>query len=207
MSKVTVTYNGHACFTLEAEGYRTVIDPYKEGMIPGVPGLELEAEAVFCSHGHGDHAYTQAVTLLPADRPAPYTVESIETPHDDQGGALRGMNLVRIFDFDGLKVAHLGDQGEVPAGEALEKLKGVDCLLIPVGGFYTIGPEEAAQTVKLLHPRVTIPMHYRTDGTGFDVLSHLSEFTDRFSNVNSCENTVTLTKDTPEQILVIHYKP
>ena len=34
--------------------------------------------------------------------------------------------------------------------------------MIPVGGFFTIDGSEAAVIVAQLHPRVIIPMHYRT---------------------------------------------
>lgn len=207
MKQVNITYNGHACFTLEAEGYRTVLDPYMDGMVDGLPSLHLEAEAVYGSHGHADHNYVQAVTLCTTDKKAPYTLESIETAHDDQGGKLRGMNWVRIFDFEGLKIAHLGDLGAVPEGALLEKLRGVDCLFVPVGGTYTIDPVQAKETIALVGPRVAVPMHYRTDNTGFDVLSHLNDFTGQYQEVNSCDNTFALTRQAEKQILVIHYKP
>lgn len=207
MDQVKITYHGHACFMLEAEGYRTVIDPYLHGMVDGLPNLSLEAEAVYCSHGHADHNFTDAVTLREANTEVPYILENLESCHDDQGGKLRGSNIVRIFRFGELSVAHLGDLGHVPEGELLEKLRGVDCLLIPVGGTYTIDPDAAAKTVSLIDPTVTIPMHYRTETTGFDVLNHLTDFTRRYDNVNSCDNTFLLTKETPKQILVIHYKP
>lgn len=207
MSQVTVRYHGHACFALECEGYRTVIDPYADGMVPGLPALSLEAEAVFCSHGHGDHAYTDAVTLTDSGKTAPYTVESLETDHDDKGGTLRGKNLIRVFSFGDVKVAHLGDLGHVPGEEILARLKGIDCMLIPVGGFYTIGPDVAAEIVRMTQSRVTVPMHYRTDSTGFDVLAHLKDFTSRFEQVNTCVNSFTLTGEEPAQILVIDYKP
>lgn len=204
---VTITYNGHACFTLEANGYRAVIDPYMHGMVDGLPELALEAEAVYCSHGHADHNFTQAVNLVKTDAAAPYVLESIESVHDDQGGTLRGKNLVRIFHFGDLRIAHLGDQGCVPEGALLEALKGVDCLLIPVGGVYTIDPVQAKKAVELIAPKVTVPMHYRTDTAGFDVLAHLSDFTGQFGAVKTCDNAFVLTKDTPNQILVINYKP
>lgn len=192
---------------LEMDGYRTVIDPYKDGMVDGLPNLSLEAEAVFGSHGHADHNYFRAVTIRETNQAAPYTLESIESDHDDQGGSLRGKNLVRIFDFDGLKVAHLGDLGHLPEGDLLKKLQGVDCLLIPTGGTYTIDHVQAKQTVDLVQPKVVIPMHYRTDSAGFDVLTHLNDFTAQYQEVNSCENTYALTSKVEKQILVIHYKP
>ncbi|MCE5343391.1 MAG: MBL fold metallo-hydrolase, partial [Eubacteriales bacterium] len=37
-----------------------------------------------------------------------------------------------------------------------------DVLMTPVGGTYTTNAETAAENVRLLRPRVTIPMHYRT---------------------------------------------
>lgn len=207
MKQINITYYGHACFMLEMDGYRTVLDPYKDGMVEGLPNLSLEAEAVFGSHGHADHNYFQAVTICEKNQAVPYTLESIEAAHDDQGGKLRGKNLVRIFDFGGLRVAHLGDLGHLPEGDLLKKLQGVDCLLIPTGGTYTIDHVQAKQTVDLVQPKVVIPMHYRTDSAGFDVLTHLNDFTAQYQKFNSCENTFALTQKTENQILVIHYKP
>lgn len=203
--EVKITYLGHACFCLEAEGYRTVIDPYAWGMVPGLPDLHVQAEAVYCSHQHGDHNFVQAVELADAENPAPYTVTEYVTAHDDQDGALRGMNTVRIFDFDGLRVAHLGDIGAFPEEELADVLKGVDCMLIPVGGFYTIGTQTAYQIIRAARPRVAIPMHYRTDKTGFDVLSHIDDFAKLFGAVNCQDNTFVLTPDTEKQILVLNY--
>lgn len=114
---------------------------------------------------------------------------------------------MHIFDFEGLKVAHLGDLGHVPEGQLLESLKGVDCLLIPTGGTYTIDHVQAKKTLELVQPRVAVPMHYRTDSAGFDVLSHLTDFTGQYQEVHSCDNTFVLTEQTENQILVIHYKP
>lgn len=207
MMEVTINYHGHACFSLESGGFRTVLDPYADGMVPGLPGLQLEAEAVLCSHGHGDHAYTQAVTLKEATGDAPYALETYETDHDDRGGTLRGKNVIHLFRFGDLRVAHLGDLGHIPGEQILEKLKGIDCMLIPVGGFYTIDPDTAAKIVDLTQPKVTVPMHYRTDSTGFDVLAHLDTFTAKFEQVQTCVNTFTLTGEEEKQILVIDYKP
>ena len=207
MKEVTIRYHGHACFALECEGFRTVLDPYAEGMVPGLPALNLEAEAVLCSHGHGDHAYTQAVTLKSTHMQPPYVLEILDTFHDDKEGALRGKNRFHLFRFGGLSVAHLGDLGHIPCEEVLKKLRGIDCMLIPVGGFYTIDPDTAARLAELTQPKVTVPMHYRTDATGFDVLAHLNDFTNKFDQVFTCENSFTLTGEEPKQIIVLDYKP
>lgn len=207
MKEVTIRYHGHACFALECEGYRTVLDPYADGMVPGLPPLKLEAEAVLCSHGHGDHAYTQAVSLNPTDKQPPYALEVLDTFHDDKDGSLRGENKIHLFRFGNVTVAHLGDLGHVPGNAVLSKLKGVDCMLIPVGGFFTVDPDTAAKVVELTQPKVTVPMHYRTDTVGFPMLAHLNDFTKKFDQVYTCENSFTLTGEEPMQILVIDYKP
>ena len=183
--EVKLTYHGHACFALEYQGVRAVIDPYAWGMVPGHEDLHLQAEAVYCSHGHADHNFTQAVELKEAPS-LPWTVMEYETPHDDCGGAKRGMNTVRIFNFDGVRVAHLGDLGCFP-DEALEDaLEGVDCMLIPVGGYYTIGCQTAYQIIRSAKPKVAIPMHYRTDKTGFDEISHIDDFMKLWSGSDPC---------------------
>lgn len=88
-----LTWLGHACFLLEEQGYRIVIDPY-EG-VAGYPPLQVSAHAVFCSHGHFDHNAVNCVTLLPKTE-SPFSVREVQTFHDDQNGALRGENIIRI---------------------------------------------------------------------------------------------------------------
>ena len=200
--EVKLTYHGHACFTLEYEGAKAVIDPYAWGMVPGQPDLHLTANAVYCSHGHADHNFTQAVEIEEVPS-LPWTVEEFETPHDDCGGAKRGMNTVRIFHCGPTRVAHLGDLGCFP-DEALEKaLKNVDVMMIPVGGYYTIGTQTAYQIIRSLKPAVAIPMHYRTDRQGFDEISHIDDFIKLYPFVKTCEGTFELEEDTGRQILIM----
>ena len=199
--EVKLTYHGHACFTLEYRGVRAVIDPYAWGMVPGQSDLHLEAEAVYCSHTHADHNFTQAAERKEAPS-LPWIVSEYETPHDDCGGAKRGMNTVRIFDCGGIRVAHLGDIGCFPDERLAEALRGIDCMLIPVGGYYTIGCQTAAQIIRSANPTVAIPMHYRTDKTGFDEISHIDDFCKLWNRVHSCDSTFVLTKAAEQQILI-----
>ena len=54
---VTITWHGHACFLLEADGTRVVIDPFLTGNPKAVvTAKELPAlDAILLTHGHGDH--------------------------------------------------------------------------------------------------------------------------------------------------------
>ena len=92
---------------------------------------------MLCSHEHRDHNGKEAVTLRQGMN-SPFTVRTIDTWHDDQQGTLRGSNLIHILDDGQFTVAHLGDLGCELMQSQIEELEGLDALLIPVGGYYTI---------------------------------------------------------------------
>ena len=50
------------CFLLESGGFRALLDPYHQ--VRGLPDIEAEAHAVYCSHDHFDHGYTERVRLI-----------------------------------------------------------------------------------------------------------------------------------------------
>ena len=170
---MTVTWLGHACFLLEQDGYRIVTDPYTD--IPGYPALQVEAHAVYCSHGHFDHSYTDAVTLLP-ERESPFSVEEIASFHDGERGALRGENTIRVFAAGGVRVCHLGDLGHLPSGKQAEAVGKCDVLLVPVGGTFTVDAAGAKVVCGLLKPRVVVPMHYRHAPYGLEKVSGVEGF-------------------------------
>ena len=109
-------WHGHSCFTLESGQGTLVFDPYQEGSVPGLPALALEADLVLCSHGHRDHSAEESVRLT--GKVPTLTVERLETFHDSQQGALRGPNTIHIVTADGMRLAHLGDLGCMPAPAA-----------------------------------------------------------------------------------------
>jgi L-ascorbate metabolism protein UlaG (beta-lactamase superfamily) len=53
----TITFHGHACFALEHDGRRVVIDPFFTGNpLADVDAAELpKLDAILLTHGHGDH--------------------------------------------------------------------------------------------------------------------------------------------------------
>lgn len=171
-----LTWLGHSCFKVESEGYSIILDPYAEGSVPGYRPVQETADRVLCSHGHKDHGAVECVTLRQGGT-SPFTVETIETWHDDQQGALRGSDIIHILDDGQCRVAHLGDLGCELTAEQKDKLRGLTALLIPVGGYYTIDAGQASALADELSPTVVIPMHYRGAGFGYDVIGPLADFT------------------------------
>ena len=62
--------------------------------------------------------------------------------------------------MDGLTLVHLGDLGHTLSADEVDALDGVDILMIPVGGFYTIDPAAAVSVINEIEPSIVLPMHY-----------------------------------------------
>lgn len=203
---MTITYLGHSCFALESKEYRVILDPYQPDSVPGYRPLHEEADRVLCSHDHRDHNGADQVTLGRGGE-APFTVTTLSTWHDDVQGAKRGPDTIHILDDGQCRVAHLGDLGCELTGEQLDQLRGLDALMIPVGGFYTIDARQARDLADLLKPRVVIPMHYRGEGFGYDVIGPLSDFTAlRGDVVEYSGSQLELTPETRAQTAVLRPK-
>jgi L-ascorbate metabolism protein UlaG (beta-lactamase superfamily) len=175
-----ITWHGHACFRLFQRGASVVTDPYENSIGYELP--RLRADIVSLSHDHPGHRNAGPVRnkKLIITGPGEYEVRGvfitgIATFHDGKKGSARGRNTVYLYDFDGLKICHLGDLGHVPSQAQVEALDSVDVLLIPAGGVSTINAAQAAEVVSLMEPRLVIPMHYRMRSLAFK-LDPVSKF-------------------------------
>lgn len=139
------------------------------------PEAKIYVNKVLCSHEHGDHHAVELTALLP-EAPCPFTVRTVETFHDGQGGALRGRNTVHILSAGGVTVAHLGDLGHQLSAEQLEAIGPLDAVMIPVGGYFTIDAKEAKAVCGALKPKCVIPMHYRHWPYGLPVVGKVEDF-------------------------------
>ena len=167
-----IEYLGHACFRLDEQ---LVIDPYKDGSVPGLAELRTSAVKVICTHEHADHSGRECVELVPGE--CEFEIEEVPSFHDDQGGALRGPNTIFVITSKGgEKLVHLGDLGHFPNEEQLKKISDADYLLIPVGGYYTIDANMAVKICEAANPKCIIPMHYLTAESGYPELATVDEF-------------------------------
>lgn len=197
-------WHGHSCFSAVTDAGTAVFDPYSDNMIPGLAPLRLTADAVYCSHEHSDHNARDKVVL--SGREPGFSIETFPCFHDDKLGLIRGRNTIHILSAEGMRIAHLGDLGHRLRGETLASLRGVDALLIPVGGHYTIDAATARAVADDIGARVVIPMHYRLGDMGLPSIAELSAFTALCGDVITYDtNEFTLTADTPAQTAVLQY--
>lgn len=199
---MTITWYGHSCFKVASSEGSAVLDPYSEGSVPGLCLPPLEADIVLCSHSHADHYAPDAVKLT--GQYPELRVERLGSWHDDAKGEKRGANTITIIEMAGFRIAHLGDLGhELTAGQ-IRAIGSLDALMIPVGGYYTIDAAAAKRVADAIGATVTIPMHYRGEGFGSDVLAPVSDFAALCDNVEYADgNSITLARGGPKKTVVL----
>lgn len=201
---VIISWLGHACFKITGGGYSIVLDPYTDDYVPGFGAVRTTASEVLCSHGHRDHSSREAVTLEPFSGLSPWLVSTVDSYHDEQQGALRGANRIHILEYGGQRIVHMGDQGCLLTEEQLARIGRPDVLLLPIGGFYTIDAITAKTIADQLHARIIIPMHYRSERFGFDVVATLDDFADSYDMVVYYDSdSIEVGPDTEEQVAVL----
>jgi L-ascorbate metabolism protein UlaG (beta-lactamase superfamily) len=97
---LTITFHGHACFVLEADGRRVIIDPF----LTGNPAADIsvdrlpKVDAVLLSHGHSDHL---GDALPVAKRDGAVVVAPFELAKfcDDRGARAHAMHIGGGHDF------------------------------------------------------------------------------------------------------------
>jgi L-ascorbate metabolism protein UlaG (beta-lactamase superfamily) len=178
-----IKYLGHAAFVITSyRGVKIVTDPYTTSPDLTYGEIRTTADVVTVSHDHFDHCNVAAVGGNPQvmRRAGVFAARGIKfkgiiSYHDDEGGRLRGNNIIFCFEVDGVKVCHLGDLGHRLDDKQKAEIGSVDILLIPVGGYYTIDAGTATKVCDQLKPGVIIPMHYRTD-KGLPNIAGVEEF-------------------------------
>lgn len=160
-----IKYLGHASFLIKTKTAKIITDPYDSSI--GLKFPKISAEIVTISHQHSDHNRFDLVEgeKVVFDMPGEFErlgvkITGFSTYHDKNKGKDRGLNTIFKIEAENINLLHCGDLGEVPKEEFLEEIGEIDILMVPVGGFYTIGADEAVDLVKKIEPSIIIPMHY-----------------------------------------------
>ncbi len=166
-----INWYGHSCFRLKERKHATIVtDPYDEAI--GLSALKLKADVVTISHdakGHNNAAVISGCQHV-LSGPGEYEIgnvfiTAIVTPGDD--AARR--NILHVFDYNGLTIAHVGDIQKVPKQAQIEALEEVNVLLVPIGGGKSLNAAAAAELVSMLEPNIVVPMHYQLPGLSVEL--------------------------------------
>jgi len=145
------------------------------------------ADIVTVSHEHIDHNCVDAVagspTVFRGTNEKCTTVNTVDTIINDvrlftvpsfHNPGHNRVNAVFVFEFDGIRLAHLGDIGTTLTSEQVDAIGAVDILMVPLGGQFTVAAVQADSIVEQLQVKhIVIGMHFRTEA--FDALPYTAE--------------------------------
>lgn len=185
-----IRYLGHACFLLTDGEHRVLTDPYLTGNpLAAVAAEDVECSMVFVTHGHGDHFGDAAAIAQRTGATLFSTVELIGSALVPEGlrtgkgnlggwqkmpfGAVKLVSAIHgsgvpgglacgfVFDFHGKRIYHAGDTA-LTMDLGLLASERIDVALLPIGDYYTMGPEDALRAAEMIRPACVVPMHYNT---------------------------------------------
>jgi L-ascorbate metabolism protein UlaG (beta-lactamase superfamily) len=158
---VTITFHGHACFTLEADGRRVVIDPF----LTGNPAADIstdrlpKVDAVLLSHGHGDHL-GDAVPIAQRDRAPIVATYELAQFCEQRGAAVHAMHIggAHQFPFGRVKLVPAFHGGRVDGDETGRYTTNPCGLVVTLGGrtVYHCGDTALTLEMQLLAGQVDV---------------------------------------------------
>ncbi len=185
---VIIEYLGHSAFSLKTKDYNILIDPYlTNNPMASDDRQNLKATHICVTHGHYDHV-GDAVEIAQQNNSEVYSTHKVaeallkgtKVVTGDIGGVIKtefgyaklvsaihssgvcgGIACGFILDVEGVKIYHAGDTALTMDMQLLAQER-IDVALLPIGGISTMGPLDAVEAVKLIRPKMVIPMHYNT---------------------------------------------
>jgi L-ascorbate metabolism protein UlaG (beta-lactamase superfamily) len=191
-----------------------VTDPYDHKVV-GYQPLNLRGDIVSISHdapGHDNHSAVKSKPRV-IRGPGEFEIGGVFITAVQTNGRKRDKsekrNILCVFDYSGVTVAHLGDIRRVPSQSQVEALGTVNIVLVPIGAGNGLNAAKAAEVVSLLEPGIVIPMHYRTPNSKID-LETLDKFVKEMglSNIEPIPS-LKITKSaipTETKVVVLDYK-
>ena len=184
--EVVVEYIAHACFRIFGpDGTVLLIDPYADRRwipldlpIGALSGAALDA--ILITHPHYDHDAGRFVGRpfpFPAEVPVlidsgvqrigEFEITGILGKHAEPYGKEFGqINTAFVVEIDGLRIAHVGDNGPLSTRTA-RGLTDIDVLMMPIDGHeHLLSFDEVDEMIRTVSPRVVVPMHYEHPDLG-----------------------------------------
>ena len=166
-----IVWHGHSCFEIDDGVTTIVIDPH-DGKSIGVKPPSASANAVLMTHNHYDHSAARVIRGVHQNfmeergvfDASGIRVEGFPSFHDSDGGDRFGFNTMYLFKMDSISICHCGDIGDLPSEYVLSKIRNVDILMVPVGETNTLRLPQVIEFIKMVSPKVIIPMHYHMCG-------------------------------------------
>jgi len=214
-----IRWLGHSGFEIELANKTLLMDPWLTGNpLATMEASDIKKADIVCvTHNHGDHlgdaveiCQKTGATFVGIYELGVFAEENgvkdvvginiggtvevkgisitlVQAFHSSTRGAPTGF----VLKAEGKTIYHAGDTGLFGDMKLIGEIHRPDVALLPIGDYYTMGPKEAAEAVKLIRPALVIPMHYKT----LPVLSQ------------SAESFVKMVKEKAPKVKVVALRP
>lgn len=183
-----IRWFGHAAFEVCVDNVKVLIDPWISNPLSPVKVEEIkDIDLILVTHDHFDHL-GDTVEIARKTGVQVLSFPELSNHLKEQGLNTIGMNIGGFTRFKELKIVmvqafhtsgrglpvgyviagressiyHTGDTGLFGDMKFIGELYKPKIVLLPIGGYYTMGVDEALMAVELIKPEVVIPMHYNT---------------------------------------------
>lgn len=164
-------YKGANCVVITTKKAKIVVDPKLS--IVGMKDVSTKDSVELCTESRFSTNSQDANIMI--EGPGEYGVAGLDIKgiacrrHLDSEKEGEKSTIYRIESGD-LRIGLIGNIYEKLSDDQLEKLGVIDILIIPVGGNgYTLDANGAAGLVKLIDPKIVIPIHYADDAIKYEV--------------------------------------
>lgn len=175
-----ITWFKQSAFLFQRE-HNLYIDPW------GIPDGSPKADAILITHAHPDHWSEEDIARIRQDSTGIYatadvasqlpwpvnvvtpgeafevlgwsvdTVPAYNTAEERLAFHPKENGWVGyVFTIGGVRYYHAGDTDPIPEMESIS----CDVAFLPIGGYYTMDAAEAPEAVKMINPRLVVPMHF-----------------------------------------------
>lgn len=206
-----ITWVGKSCFLIKTSmGKRILTDPFNCNYIDSLNDISY----ITLSHNHFNNNYIPEKlksSIILRDsynlNSTDFSIDCINSFHDEFKGKKRGDNKIFIFNFDNYRLAHLGHLGHSLDNNYIKMLQNINVLFIPIGGNFTIDARAASVICNDIHPNIILPMNFNlsTQASIIDGIDKFIPYMNKVQKLNS--DTIILNDFTSYKKQVVLLSP
>jgi len=164
-----IKYLSHSCF--EIRNKKTILtDPFFSKN-PLAPDYKGKPDMILVTHEHFDHVDTSRFDSLVVC-PIGLKIKNSQEMKIGERKLIEGVKIEMVasshhqskyptgfvFEVEGKRLYHPGDTYI----DGIKSLENIEVFFVPIGGYYTMNIDEAVKALKIIKPKLAIPMHYNT---------------------------------------------
>lgn len=153
-----ITWYGQSSFKLQDKEVTVLLDPYSSRQA-GLRGPNFKAEIILLSNKEAaEQARKDIKEGFLINSPGEYEIRGVFI----LGIKTKENKVIYQIEIDDIKIGYLAEINKSLTDEEVEKLNGLDVLIIPIGNRKRmLSAEEAVKIIREIEPKIVIPACYQ----------------------------------------------